>query len=229
MGFGSLFIGYFLLLNLTYYGFTDLIAALLMTLAFYKLRGVNDQFRIAIIPSSLFAIIGAIELFEALASMSALDISFLLEYTATSRYLLIGAISIFMLMGIERVAEEVGANKTRSRAKTAIPLSYALFALAAIFEFPAIGSLMPEVALGYTAIILLLLLFALMIYIAVAIYSAYMHICMPEDTANNSPDKPSRFGFVNKFREYEEGKSREYAEYRLEKMKKKAEKKKRKK
>ena len=69
MGFGTLFIGYFLLLNLTYYRFTDLIAALLMLLAFYKLREINRHFRVAIISSGLFAAIGAIELAEALAQL----------------------------------------------------------------------------------------------------------------------------------------------------------------
>ena len=41
MGFGTLFIGYFLVLNLVNYGATDLIAGIIMMMEFYKLRTVN--------------------------------------------------------------------------------------------------------------------------------------------------------------------------------------------
>ena len=43
MGFGLLFIGYFFLLNLTYFEYTDLLGALVMFLAFYKLQTVNKR------------------------------------------------------------------------------------------------------------------------------------------------------------------------------------------
>ena len=55
-----------------------------------------------------------------------------------------------------------------------------------------------------------------------------MKICMPEDVDNDVPDKPSRFEFVNKHREHTLQKQREYAEYKLEKFKKKNSKKKKK-
>ena len=42
----------------------------------------------------------------------------------------------------------------------------------------------------------------------------------------DTPDKPSRFEFINKHREHTLQKEREYAEYKLEKYKKKASKKK---
>jgi hypothetical protein len=41
MGFGMLFIGYFLLINITYFEYTDIIAAMLMLMAAYKLSFVN--------------------------------------------------------------------------------------------------------------------------------------------------------------------------------------------
>ena len=46
-----------------------------------------------------------------------------------------------------------------------------------------------------------------------------MHICMPSDNIDTG-EKPSRFGFVNKYREHRAEKDAEYAKYRLEKMKK---------
>ena len=55
----------------------------------------------------------------------------------------------------------------------------------------------------------------------VTIYRAYMKICMPEDVDNDVSDKPSKFEFINKHREHTMQKQREYAEYKLEKLKKK--------
>ena len=49
-------------------------------------------------------------------------------------------------------------------------------------------------------------------------------ICMPEDI-DGKRKKPSRFAFVNEYRERQEEKEREMAEYRLEQMKKRAKKK----
>ena len=68
--------------------------------------------------------------------------------------------------------------------------------------------------------------FAVVCINLVTIYSAYMRICMPDDVDNDAVDKPSRFGFVNKYREHTAEKQREYAEYKLEKLKKKNSKKK---
>ena len=62
MGFGTLFIGYFLLLNLTYYGFTDVIAASVMLLGLYKLSGVNKYFKAAAISSGALLVFSLGEL-----------------------------------------------------------------------------------------------------------------------------------------------------------------------
>jgi hypothetical protein len=51
-----------------------------------------------------------------------------------------------------------------------------------------------------------------------------MKICMPDELTEKE-DKKSRLGFVNKFKEHEEEKRREYAEYKLEQLRKKNQKK----
>ena len=61
MGFGTLFIGYFLLLNLTYYGFTDLIAAAVLLLGLYRLSRINKHFLAASVVAVLFLIFGFAE------------------------------------------------------------------------------------------------------------------------------------------------------------------------
>ena len=45
MGFGTLFIGYFLLLNITMPGVSDIIATLVMLLGLYRLQMVNGKFK----------------------------------------------------------------------------------------------------------------------------------------------------------------------------------------
>ena len=61
MGFGTLFIGVFLLLNLRYFGYTDILCGVIMLAAFYKLRGVNKFFKAAIFTSIAFCGIGLME------------------------------------------------------------------------------------------------------------------------------------------------------------------------
>ena len=229
MGFGLLFIGYFLLLNLTNPGYTDLIAALITAMAFFKLSSVNKYFQMNIVPSVMLAAFGALELFAEFADMFGINMSEVASYLPAPRYLLIGIITIVMLLGIEDVAKEVDAIDTKFKAKIARPISFVLFPVCAVLEFPAITSLIPNglpITIVGTATIIGT--FLAIIYNLVTVYSAYMHICMPEDVDNTPKDKPSRFGIVNSFRRHEEEKQREYAEYKIDKMKKKAEKKRRK-
>ena len=223
MGFGTLFIGYFLTLNLTYFGYTDTISGLIMTLALYKLAVVNKEFKFSMIFSILFSIIGAVELFEAIFSMfsPAFDGDLLISYIAPFRYLALGFLTAFMLLGIRTVAIEVGLDKLANRAKLQLPFCYTLFALMAIIEFPVVGSFLPTKLLSILAVIMLLFVFVLICTNLVTIYSAYMRICMPEDLNKYEVSKPSKIGFVNKFREHEEQKQQEYAKYKLEKLRKK--------
>ena len=132
-------------------------------------------------------------------------------------------------MGIENIAKEIDVTVTEKRAKYLLPFAYIIYIAGTVFEFPNLGEILPQKALAITATILLFLIFIHMGLSLVAIYSAYMHICMPEDINNDSQDKPSRLGFVNKFREHEENQNRQYAEYKIEKATKKAEKRKRRK
>ncbi|MBQ8689274.1 MAG: hypothetical protein IJ515_02805 [Clostridia bacterium] len=225
MGFGTFFIGYFLLMNLTYYSFTDLIAGLVMLMAVYKLRGINKHFAAAIIPAVMFSVIAAIELVSAVGIAFGTDLSFLLNYTDPARYLCIGFLSERMLMGISVVAKEVDAQSVARHARLTRPFAIAVFALGTVMQFPYIDSFIPTAALNIIAVILTFVIFIQLIVVLFSVYGAYRWICMPEDVNNEKPDTPSRFGFVNQFREHEEEKRREYAEYQAEKLKKKASKK----
>ena len=222
MGFGTFFIGYFLLMNLTYYSFTDLIAGLVMLMAVYKLRGINKYFAAAIIPSVIFSAIAAVELASAVGVAFGANWGFLLNFTDPARYLCIGFLTERMLSGISTVASEVDAQSVSRHARLTRPFAIGVFALGTVMQFPYIDRFIPTVALNIIAVILTFVIFIQLIVVLFSIYGAYRWICMPEDVNNESPDTPSRFGFVNQFREHEEKKRQEYAEYQVEKMKKKA-------
>ena len=218
MGFGTLFIGYFLLLNVTFYLYTDLIATLVMALGLYKLSTVNRPFKWAFYTSIAFAIIGAFELVVQFISTFGIDADALTVYSAIPRELIISTLSVFILMGIAEVSEEVGLSSLRRRARITIPFVPVIYMLYATLEFPMLQKVIEGKVLAVLSFITLLLTFTLVIVNLVTIYTAYMRICMPEEKDMDAPAKPSKFGFVNKYREHNERKSREYAEYKLNKM-----------
>lgn len=228
MGFGILFFGYFLLLNIAYYTVTDLIAALIMAMGLYKLSGANKHFKGGFYVSLSFALIGLFELSVQLYSMfSPLSSEgVILSYAAIPRYTVIAVLTLFILLGIENVANEVGLPALAKRARISMPFALLVYGLSAVFETPLLASGNMLKTIAVISLVLVFSAFITVIVNLVTIYSAYMRICMPEDRNNDVSDKPSKFGFVNKYREHTEQKQREYAEYKLEKLKKKNSKKK---
>ncbi len=226
MGFGTLFIGYFLLLNVTYFVYTDLISALVILMGLYKLSSVNSSFKIASYLAGAFSLFGLTEL--GITVYALFSPTFPLElvgsYITPLRYVVIAFMTFYILSGIRDVSEEVGLRKLMIKAKTYTPVCTAIILIAAIFDIPLLGDFIPDIALQVIAIFILLLLFILLCVNLSMIYSAYMKICMPEDRKEKE-EKKSKLGFVNKFREHEEEKRREYAEYKLEKLRKKNQKK----
>ena len=109
MGFGTLFIGYFLLLNLTYYGFTDVIAAAVMLLGLYRLAPVNKYFSYSVIASAVFLLFSFGEFGMSVYEMFYRPISSttLISSMSVIRSLIIAALTVLMLKGIEEIAREV--------------------------------------------------------------------------------------------------------------------------
>ena len=219
MGLGTLFIGYFLLLNVTYFGYTDLLAGLIMLMGLYKLLTINKQFKNAFVCTSAFSVLGAAELVISLITtfMPLFKEEAILVYLTPARYVILLALSFFVMLGIRDVADEVGLKILSKKAGYYAYVSLIAFALAAIMDIP----FLTFISAKGLAIISLLVLSFVFITIAIdlsVIYKAYMKICMPSDLVSNTEEKKSRFEFVNKFRDYEKGKQREYAEYKLSKM-----------
>ena len=219
MGLGTLFIGYFLLLNVTYFGYTDLIAGLIMLMGLYKLCNINKQFKYGFIFAAVFAILGSAELIVSLIStfMPLFKEDSVLLYLTPVRYVILTPLSLFVMLGIRDVSAEVGIKFLSKKAGYYAYVSLIAFALAAIFDLPFL-SFIPAKVLAGIALFLLLFVFITVIIDLSIIYKAYLRICMPEDLVSQNTEKKSKFEFVNKFREYEKGKQKEYAEYKLSKM-----------
>jgi len=226
MGFGTFFIGYFFLLNLTYFGFTDALAALIMALGLYKLSTVNRYFKLALVPCAAFALLGFAELILQIISM--FDPSFALTdftpYTNIARYLILAILSSLSFMGMRDVALEVGLKTLSEKCKRLIPFTATVFVICMLLEAPGLLSFLPTAAIAWVALVAIIALIFVYIVNLSAIYSCYAKICLPEE--QNMPIKESRFGFVNEYRKRQAQKNAEYAKYRIEKAKNKAQNKK---
>ena len=224
MGFGILFIGYFLLLNLTYYSFTDVIAAAVMLLALYKLSYLNRHFKLSAILSCVFLvyglsefIIGAFELFY-----TPINNPTLWSCMSISRSAIVGALSVFILLGIREVAMEVDVKKLVKKCTALIPITMYLYFMWMILELPLgfLGDYVPAVLSFITIIATIIIIIANL----TAVYGAYMQICMPGDE-NPMKEKPSKFAFVNNYRARKAERDAEVARQRLELMRQRQERK----
>lgn len=226
MGFGILFIGYFFLLNFPYCEFTDAIAAILMLYGLYKLSGINEWFRRSGIFAMAFSAFGIFELFVELFGMfvSVDRGSILFLISALIRHVIVCSVTAFMMFGIRDVADEVGLSELKEKSARGGYVTIGMYLLSIVLESTLLASIIPSKVLAYLYVFTLLATLTLTVFNLTCIYSAYMRICMPED--KEMEEKESKLGFVNAFRRHEEEKSREYAEYKLERMKKKLEKKK---
>ena len=210
MGFGLLFIGYFFLINITYYAYTDIIGAAVMLMALYKLSTVNGSFRACMIADGAFALFSLGELviavLDAFGVWSASEL--ILAYIAAARYILIFILTVIMLRGIREVALEVDAGALATSAKTSIPLAV-IYLVIAFLNLPF------ESLLGAaTPYVFLVAVIALVVYHIsnlITVYKAYMQICMPGDEGK----KRKKHGWSDKIYDRIEERTKEYNEYKL--------------
>ena len=200
MGFGILFIGYFFLFNIAYFTLTDIVAAVLMLLALSSLSKFNKPLRCAFIADGVFVLIALAEFFcEVLSMFSLADTSALLSVCIPLRYLTLAALNVFLLLGIRSLALEVGLEKLANKCTLTLSLPALTYLLSAILEISPLLSSVDASLTQYVALLVLLLTVASVFLVLVRIYNAYMRICMPEDVEMEI--KPSRFAFINRYRE----------------------------
>ncbi len=225
MGFGTLFIGYFLLLNLTYYGFTDIIAAAVMLLGLYKLTTVNKYFGISAIISAVFLVFALGEFGIATYGifMRPIDSALFVSIMSIARCALIGTLTVSMLKGIEDVAKEVDIEDLPTKASRLAIASAITYSAWIMLEAPL--SFMGDYIPALLSLITILATFALLIVNLTVIYTCYMKICMPGNE-NISRERVSKFEFVNEYRRRKAEREEEAKAERLRLLKERTEKKK---
>ena len=225
MGFGTLFIGYFLLLNLTYYGFTDLIAASVMLLGLYKLSKVNKYFSYSCIAAAVFLAFSLAEFGIASYELFTRPINstVLVSVMSIIRCISVCLLTVLILKGIEDVAKEVDVEDLPKKASKLVIITAVIYSAWIALEAPL--SFANDYVLGVLSLITILATIALIIVNLSVIYTCYMRICMPGDE-NIDKEKPSKFAFVNEYRARKAEREKEMAEKRAAKLREHAEKKK---
>ena len=233
MGFGILFIGYFFLINITYFAWTDIVSAVLMLLALSSLSRFNKPLKIAFISNVVFTVVALGEfLLEMLVSMfSVVGIESYLSHTIAIRYIVLVVLNVFLILGIRSLAIEVGLEKLANKCTFTLSLPTLTYLLSALLQISPLFSSTPITQTQYIAGIVLLMTIVSVITVLARIYNAYARICMPEDVEMEV--KPSRFSFVNRFREKQAQREaetqQEIARMRAERYQRRMEKQKRKK
>ncbi len=224
MGFGTLFIGYFLLLNITYYSMTDVIAAAVMLLGLYKLSGLNKPFKLATYICAGFLAFSVAQFAIEFIGMfiTPLTSGILLSACVILRFALVGVLTYVSMMGIREVAAEVELERLPSKCRVRGIAAAVIYAMWIILELP-IGFI-SDLALAIAAVITMISTLVISVLVLTSIYSAYMRICMPGDEVPK--DKPSKFKFVNEYRAKKAERAEKEAQERLESYKNKINKKK---
>ncbi len=225
MGFGTLFIGYFLLLNLTYYGFTDVISASVMLLGLYKLSPVNKYFKAATVCSGVLLAFAIGEFGVATYEMffRQLNSPVFVSIMSIARCLAVGTLTFLILKGIESVSKEVEVEHLPTKASKLAIATVVIYTLWIVLEAPL--SFVDDYVLAVLSLLTILATIALLIINLSVIYSCYMMICMPGNE-NIAKEKPSRFEFVNEYRRRKAEREEELSKERAERMKKRLEEKK---
>ena len=219
MGFGTLFFGYFLLLNITNYLVSDAIAGVIMLLGLLKLKNVNRRFAFSYVVGIVFTVFGFGELAVFLIDMLKLSPAFVegaVPYLALLRHLIVAALTVGLLGGMEEVSREVGLEKIPDRCRALSVSSFLVFGLWIVLEAP-LPEWIPTPVFSVLFLLAIISLLVLIIAVLTTIYGCYMRICMPGEE-NGRVRKPSKFGFVNEYRERQAEKEREMEEYRIKRL-----------
>ena len=221
MGFGILFIGYFLFLNIAAPGYTDAVGAVLMLWGLYKLSGINRELRLACYAAMVLTLFGLSELGYEIYDMMVAVVNgdTVRSWFAIFRHFILCITTVLTLLGMQRVSCEVKLARLGAKCGIAARATVAVYILNIVLELSALGSFIDARVLAVLGVTALLIRFGTVIFNLTSIYECYMRICMPGE--RELTERESRFGFINAARRYQEEKQREYAEYRLGKLKEK--------
>ncbi len=236
MGFGLLFIGYFIafLMSVNSYGWAfQIVGFYIIFLALQKLSEYKHSIKKCLVPLvvmtlcqvyigvlSLGIMMDGTEIFDVMKMIYGMWVTSLVNAVFLVALL---AFHLFLLHSIRELATDVGDGgiaKWTSRNRLFVSF-YVLLDMVSVL-FPSTSPIKLSL---YRIVMLASILYPiLMLYM---LYRCYAGICAPED-ANMTP-KPSRFAFVNKSRAMSEKKDKEMQELIAEMQQKRNEKQKTKK
>ena len=218
MGFGLLFFGYFLLLDIAYYLITDVIAAAIMAYALSKLSAINRGFKAALTASLVFLIFSIAEFgygaYEMIFMPPAAPT--LIAYGAAIRNVIICILTVTALEGMREVSAEVGLADLSKKCKITTYAALPIYILAVIAETPALlawASTYVAAVIGVSSMLITL------IYVIVnlsTIHTCYCRICMPEENEQKDSVKaPSskKESFANAYRRQRDERRQALREY----------------
>ncbi len=231
MGFGLLFIGYLLTFLLSmaggYGAYPAIVGCIVMLYAMTKLVDYEPRFKYAFFSVMPMALCVAFDLSVAVSALLGGYLPGFLGWSVTAdvvkyaKFVFELVFHIALLSSVAKIALDTGIEKTARAAWRNLIIYGVYFATAVVSSFLP-GSL-PIAPYLLMAQFLLYLIW--MILNSVALFSCYMRICDEGDQEMKA--KPSRFAFVNRFREEydrrEANAQKTQREYREQKMKKRIE------
>jgi type IV secretory pathway VirB6-like protein len=188
-----------------------------MLLGLYKLSGFNKYFRLSFFASAVFLAFSLGELGVAFYEMffAKINSPTLISVMSAVRSLIIGVLTVMMLKALSAISKEVDIPELVKKCDKLTLATAILYGSLMILELPL--TFIDPYVLAICSLIAILSAIVIIILNLSAIYSCYMKICMPGD--EELKDKPSRFAFVNEYRERKAEKAKQEAEKRLEELK----------
>ena len=226
MGFGLLFIGYFItfLMSVNNYGFAfRIVGYAVMFSAIGKLSEYKHKLSRTVLPLFLLSFCALFDAGRTLTELLSIPLSLFTESNAqlvSNLVILLSVIfQIMLLRGIRDIGVDAEAEKVPQHAvlcmilvcivgawKLAVNLlgTFATISDGTVFRLFALGAVLA--GLLYPVVVLAFL------------FSCYAKICAPEDT--DMAPRPSRFAFINRIREERQKKADEISRLREEYQKK---------
>ncbi len=201
MGFGTLFIGTLLTMNLAAHGYTDFLAYFLILYGLYGLRAYNRKFKSAFGVSVLLFAVGLAELtFSLLELLEVYQNNSLLQELFILNQIVLYVTTVLILLGVAELAIETDIPSLRVRAFRNQIFAF-IYHGCMVFLNISTGSAGVTAVQQTMLFPVMLFGFAYLILQAKVIFSCYMWICPEEDA--DMPTRPSRISLFNKWRAFD--------------------------
>ena len=207
MGFGLLFIGFFVafLMSVNNYGFIfEIVGYAIMLSAIGKLAEYKHSLSRSILPLFLMALCSAFNGLGKLCEVMSLDIALFSQSSYFVASILSAIFTIvflaLLLLSVREITLDVEEPELARQAVSSLAAAIFAFLLelsvAILGSFPAISASHPFVIFALASTLIRILY---PIGILIFFYRCYSTICAPEDL--DMTPRPSRFAFVNRWRE----------------------------